>query len=121
MPAKRLEVSDDMTPFAKRLVSICIEQNISLKMLCERTEDLPKSTVYEIVDKRREPTIPTINKICEALKMSYIDFFIGMEGNLETEYGTPHRLEMWTIQQQMSEKQISMALELMQEVLDKKA
>ena len=105
MPAKRLEISDDMTPFAKRLVGICIERNISLRTLIKSADDLSKTTVYEIVDKRREPTLPTIRKILVALNMTYVDFFVGMEDNLEEEFGNPLRVEAIQLQKGLNKKQ----------------
>ena len=105
MPAKRLEISEDMTPFAKRLVGICIERDISLKKLSETAADLPKTTIYEIVDKKREPTLPTIRKILVALNMTYVDFFVGMDDNLEEEFGNPLRIEAIQLQKDLNAEQ----------------
>ena len=57
----------------KRINDLCLEKRMSYYALAYRAA-IPKSTLMNIM-KGTNPTISTLNKICNGLEMSLMEFF----------------------------------------------
>ena len=70
----------------KRILQLCIENNISINKLCSLS-GVTQSTVNNIVSRRnRSTTISTIKKLCDGLGITIEDFFTSeLFRNLEQE------------------------------------
>lgn len=59
---------------SQRIKELALKQNISINELSKRA-DLRQSTINNIMNEEKNPTIPTLYKICAGLNVSIVEFF----------------------------------------------
>lgn len=59
---------------SSRINELTKERNISINELSKRSK-IPQSTLANILVRKKNPTIPTLYKICNGLNMSLVEFF----------------------------------------------
>lgn len=59
----------------QRILQLCEQQNISISHLCTLST-LPPSTIYSVINfKSKNVRLDTLQKLCNGLNLSLIDFF----------------------------------------------
>lgn len=59
---------------SQRIKELALEKNISINELAKRA-DLRQSTINNILNAEKNPTIPTLYKICKGFNISIVEFF----------------------------------------------
>lgn len=76
-----MRVQSDLKIFSARLEYLLSKREISQKDLSKKT-NLPQPTVSHFVNGKREPTLHSLIKLCEALRCSS-DYLLGLSESLE--------------------------------------
>lgn len=59
---------------SSRIKELAQEKNINMNELSKRAK-VPQSTLTNILVRKKNPTIPTLFKICRGLNVSIVEFF----------------------------------------------
>lgn len=87
--------NDEKNKVIQRIQELCKEQEVSIYKLAIRSK-IPNTTLTNMISKNTMPTVPTIEKICDAFDITLSQFFSSESifGLLSKEQA--EILDMWT-------------------------
>ena len=87
--------NDEKNKVIQRIQELCKEQEVSIYKLAIRSK-IPNTTLTNMISKNTMPTVPTIEKICDAFDITLSQFFSSESifGLLSKEHA--EILDMWT-------------------------
>lgn len=66
--------NDEKNKVIQRIQELCKEQEVSIYKLAIRSK-IPNTTLTNMISKNTMPTVPTIEKICDAFDITLSQFF----------------------------------------------